>query len=108
LPHERVNDYVPDARFAKQSILAAIRLNGDIAPLMFEGTLNGEIFVQYIKQFLASILKKGDLVVMDNASPHKVSGVAEAIEACGAKVLYLPQYSPDFNPAELLWSKVKT
>jgi len=107
LPHERINDYVPDARFAKQSILAAVRLNGDIAPLMFEGTLNGEIFVQYTKQFLAPLLKKGDLVVMDNASPHKVSGVAEAIEACGAKVLYLPQYSPDLNPTELLWSKVK-
>lgn len=105
--NERVNDYVPDARFERKSILAALRLNGQMSSLLFSGTLNGKLFIQYIKEFLSQILKEGDIVVLDNCTAHKVAGVKQAIEACGAKVLYLPPYSPDFNPVELLWSKVK-
>ena len=78
-----------------------------MSSLLFSGTLNGELLIQYIEQFLSKILNKGDIVVLDNCSAHKVAGVKEAIEACGAKVLYLPAYSPDLNPVELLWSKVK-
>ena len=78
-----------------------------MSSLLFGGTLNGTLFIQYIKEFLSQILNEGVLVVLDNCSAHKVAGVREAIEACGAKVLYLPPYSPDFNPVELLWSKVK-
>ena len=87
--------------------MVAIKLNGQTAPLLFNGTLNGKIFIQYIRQLLSQIINKGDIVILDNASAHKVSGVKEAIRALGAKVLYLPAYSPDLNPVELLWSKVK-
>jgi transposase len=104
---ERVNDYVPDARFERKSILVSIKLNGQMSSLLFSGTLNGKLFIQYIKQFLSQIINAGDIVILDNCTAHKVAGVKEAIEAYGAKVLYLPAYSPDFNPVELLWSKVK-
>jgi transposase len=105
--NERVKDYVPDARFERKSIIVSLKLNGQMSSLLFNGTLNGKLFIQYIKQFLSQILNEGDIVVLDNCTAHKVVGVKEAIKACGAKVLYLPAYSPDFNPVELLWSKVK-
>ena len=105
--NERVNDYVPDARFERKSILVSIKLNGQMSSLLFSGTLNGKLFIEYIKQFLSKILNNSDIVILDNCTAHKVAGVKEAIEACGARVLYLPAYSPDFNPVELLWSKVK-
>lgn len=103
----RVNDYVPDVRFERISILSSIRLDGTMVPLTFEGALNGDLFKAYIKDCLAPTLKKGDIVVMDNLSSHKVKGVTEPITKAGATVVYLPPYSPDFNPIELLWSKVK-
>jgi transposase len=105
--NERVADYVPDARFERKTILVSFKLNGQMSSLLFRGTLNGKLFIQYIKEFLSQILKEGDIVILDNCTAHKVSGVKKAIEACGAKALYLPAYSPDLNPVELLWSKVK-
>ena len=72
-----------------------------------EGTINGTLFLGFVKHFLAPTLAPGDIVIMDNLSIHKVSGVAETIAAAGARVLYLPAYSPDFNPIEECWSKVK-
>lgn len=107
-PGERVNDYVPAIRFQRQSILSSVRLNGEMVPIIFHGTLNGEIFKEYINNCLIPRLSTGDIVVMDNLSSHKVAGVSEAITACGASILYLPPYSPDLNPIELKWSKVKT
>ena len=104
---ERVIDYVPDARFERKTILVSVKLNGQMSSLLFGGALNGKLFIQYIKEFLSQILKEGDIVVLDNCTAHKVAGVKKAIEACGATALYLPAYSPDFNPVELLWSKVK-
>ena len=104
---ERVVDAVPDVRFHQTSVLSSVRLDGTVIPCVFEGALNGELFVEYVKKFLAPTLQKGDIVVMDNLSSHKVTGVAEAIEATGAKILFLPPYSPDLNPIELMWSKVK-
>ena len=106
--NERVNDYVPDARFERKSILVSIKLTGQMSSLLFSGTLNGKLFIEYIKQFLSQILNDGNIVILDNCTAHKVAGVKEAIEACGAKVLYLPPYSPDLNPVEMLWSKVKS
>ena len=103
----RVVDYVPDARFERTTMLSSVRLNGDTVPMVFDGSLNGALFKAYIAEFLAPTLNQGDIVIMDNLSSHKVSGVAEAIEAVGATVCYLPPYSPDFNPIELMWSKVK-
>jgi transposase len=105
---ERVIDYVPDVRYDRVSILSSMRLDGTLVPLTFKGTLDGQLYITYIEQFLAPTLRKGDIVIMDNASPHKVKGVVSAIEEKGAFVLYLPTYSPDLNPVEKLWSKIKT
>lgn len=105
---ERVVDYVPDVRFSRLSIVSTVRLNGEQAPFIFSGTLNGELFKQYIAEILAPTLNEGDIVIMDNLSSHKVKGVTDPILARGANVLYLPAYSPDLNPIELLWSKVKS
>jgi len=104
---ERVIDYVPDVRFDRVSLLSSIRLDGTLVPLTYSGTLDGKLFVAYVTQFLAPALNEGDIVIMDNASPHKVKGVVEAIEATGAFVIYQPTYIPDFNPAENMWSKIK-
>lgn len=107
LKNERVVDYVPDVRFQRLSILSAVRLNGTHIPFVFNGTLNGDLFIKYVEVFLAPSLSKGDIVIMDNLSSHKVKGVVDPILAQGASVLYLPPYSPDLNPIELLWSKLK-
>ena len=104
---ERVVEYIPDVRFERTSILSSVRLNGAMVPLVFEGALNGDIFLGYIQKFLVPTLQKDDIVIMDSLSSHKVKGVADAIEAKGAFVLYLPGYSPDLNPIEQMWSKVK-
>ena len=105
--HERVVDYTPDIRFERISILSSLRLNGDMVPLVFEGALNGNLFKEYISKCLAPSLRKGDIVIMDNLSSHKVKGVVDPILAVGAHVVYLPPYSPDLNPIELMWSKIK-
>lgn len=105
---ERIIDYVPDVRFERLSILSSMRLNGTFVPLTYKGTLDGAFFLAYIKECLAPTLDEGDIVIMDNASPHKVKRVVEAIEEKGAYVLWLPTYSPDLNPVEQLWSKIKS
>jgi len=104
---ERVVEHIPDVRFERTSILSSVRLNGDMVPLAFGGALNGDVFLGYIRKFLAPTLQKDDIVIMDSLSSHKVKGVVDAIEARGAFVLYLPGYSPDLNPIEQMWSKVK-
>jgi len=76
--------------------------------MVVDGAINGELFLAYVQQILLPTLKEGDLVVMDNLSSHKVAGVKAAIESVGAKVLYLPAYSPDLNPIENVFSKLKT
>jgi transposase len=106
--NERVNDYVPDVRFERTSVVANIRLNGKQSTMTFKGTLNGQVFAAYVEQCLAPMLSLGDIVVMDNLSSHKVKGAINPILAKGATVLYLPPYSPDFNPVELSWSKMKS
>ena len=107
LSGERVIDYVPDVRFERTSILSSIRANGEMVPHVFEGALNGELFKAYISQCLAPNLHKGDIVIMDNLSSHKVKGVIDPIITAGARVIYLPPYSPDLNPIEMMWSKMK-
>ena len=104
---ERVQEAVPDTRFHRTTILSSVRLDGTTMPFVFEGALNGDIFRVYIQKLLAPSLKPGDIVIMDNLSSHKVSGIREAIESVGASILYLPPYSPDLNPIELMWSKIK-
>ena len=104
---ERLVDYVPHGHWKTTTFLAALRLEGLTAPLVVDGAINGEIFLAYIQQHLAPTLKKNDIVVMDNLSSHKCEGVRDAIHATGARVLYLPPYSPDFNPIEQVFAKLK-
>lgn len=104
---DRIDDYTPDVRFERTSIISSIRLDGTQVPLIFKGTLNGELFAVYVKEMLSPALKAGDIVVMDNLSSHKVSGALEPIYEKGASVLFLPPYSPDLNPIEMSWSKMK-
>ena len=106
--NERVNDYVPDVRFERSSLIATLGIDGVRAPMMFKGTLNGGLFGGYVEQVLAPALSSGDIVIMDNSSVHKASGVLDSIYEKGAFVLFLPQYSPDLNPIELMFSKVKS
>ena len=103
-----VDYYVSDARFERTSILATARLSGVDTPVTFKGTLNGDIFALYVKYVLASTLQVGDVVFLDNLSSHKVDGVFDPIFERGAFVWFLPRYSPDLNPIELVWSKVKS
>lgn len=90
-------------------MLAAIRASGVVrqASLLGEAAMNGPLFLQWIKTRLCPTLSPGDVVVMDNLSSHKVTGVEKAIEAVGASLWYLPAYSPDLNPIEKMWSKIK-
>src|SRR5918996_3813347 len=86
---------------------AGLRLGGLAAPMLLDGPMNGSAFLAYAEQVLAPELHPGDIVVMDNLPAHKISGVREAIEKVGARLLFLPPYSPDFNPIEMAFSKLK-
>ena len=88
--------------------LAALRVDGIAAPCVFDGPMDGPSFRAYVEQFLVPILRHDDIVVMDNLPSHKVIGIREAIEAAGAQLRYLPSYSPDFNPIEQFFAKLKT
>ena len=104
---ERLVDYVPHGHWKTTTFLAGLTTRGLIAPLVVDGAINGEIFRAYTKQHLAPELRPGDVLIMDNLSSHKVAGVREAILAVGATVLFLPPYSPDFNPIEQVFAKLK-
>jgi len=105
---ERVIGYAPEGHRKTMTFIAALRQRGMTAPAVIDGAMTGEMFVGYLEQVLAPTLKRGDAVLMDNASVHKVVGVREAIEAAGGYVLYLPAYSPDLNPIEMAFSKLKS
>ncbi len=98
---------VPHGHWKTTTFVAALRCDGLTAPTVVDGPMNGAVFRAYIEQQLAPTLRTGDIVVMDNLTAHKVAGVRAAIEAVGARLLYLPPYSPDFNPIELVFSKLK-
>ena len=104
---ERVHDKVPLNTPKNTTILSSVRLDGETVYTHFHGSLTGDRFLSYVKEQLVPHLREGDIVIMDNLRSHKVSGVREAIEEAKAFVLYLPPYSPDFNPIEMLWSKLK-
>jgi len=88
-------------------MVGAISQSGMKTALNFEGTMTGAVFVYFLENFLCPTLKAGDYVVMDNAPAHKVESVKILIEKTGAKLLYLPPYSPELNPIELVWNKIK-
>ena len=98
---------VPHGHWKTTTFLAALRHDGLTAPCVFDGAINGARFLAYVEQALAPTLRPGDIVVLDNLRAHKVKGVREAIEAKGATLLYLPPYSPDLNPIELAFAKLK-
>ena len=97
----------PQGHYQTSTLIAGVRLHGPSAPWVFEGAMDGEMFLAWVRQGLGPTLHPDDVVIMDNLATHKVAGVRQAIEAVGARLLYLPPYSPDFNPIENLWSKVK-
>jgi transposase len=104
---ERLVDAVPAGHWKTTTVVAGLRASGIIAPFTLDGPMTGAVFRAYVEQVLAPALEPGDAVVMDNLSPHKVAGVKEAIQAVGASVLYLPSDSPDCNPIEQLFAKLK-
>lgn len=105
---ERVVDAVPHGHWKTTTFVAGMRTTGIVAPLVLDGPMNGEAFLAYVEQMLAPSLKPGDVLVMDNLPAHKVAGVETAVRAAGASILYLPAYSPDLNPIEQVFAKLKT
>jgi transposase len=104
---QRLVASVPHGHWQTTTFLAALRQDGVTAPCVFDGPIDADCFRAYVEQCLAPTLRPGDIVILDNLGSHKVAGVREAIEAAGASVRYLPPYSPDFNPIEQLFAKIK-
>jgi transposase len=98
---------VPHGHWKTTTFVGALRCDGLTAPLVIDGAINGELFLAYVEQVLVPTLKPGDVVIMDNLRVHKMTGVRTAIEAVGATLLFIPPYSPDLNPIELAFSKLK-
>jgi transposase len=104
---QRLDGPVPHGHWKTTTFVVGLTSSGFIAPYVTDGAMNGAIFLAWAEQMLAPALKAGDIVVMDNLATHKVAGVREAIEAQGAELLYLPPYSPDLNPIEQAFAKLK-
>jgi transposase len=106
-PGERVRDQVPGDRGGNISTIGAIGVDGIRTGLSVPGAIDGETMLFFVEELLVPTLTRGDIVLMDNASIHKLDDIEDAIEAAGAGLLFLPPYSPDLNPIEHAWSKVK-
>jgi transposase len=104
---ERLASAVPHGHWSTTTMISAVRLDGPFAAATLAGATDADAFLVYAADVLAPALRPGDVVVMDNLPAHKRPGVRAAVEAAGATVLYLPPYSPDLNPIEHMWSKVK-
>lgn len=104
---QRLIGAVPHGHWKTTTFLAGLRCDGIIAPLVIDGPITGQIFLAYVEQFLVPELLPDNLVMMDNLSAHKVAGVRQAIEGAGAGLTYLPPYSPDLNPIEQIFAKLK-
>ncbi len=107
LSGQRLHAAIPWGHWKTTTFVAGLRTTGLTAPMVLDGAMNGAAFKAYVEQLLAPSLAPNDIVIMDNLSSHKVAGVREAIKAAGAFLLYLPAYSPDLNPIELAFSKLK-
>lgn len=103
----RVVGKVPHGHWKTTTFVAALRHDGLSAPMVVDGPMNGDVFLAYVRQQLVPTLRPGDVVIMDNLASHKKAGVREAIESAGAQPVYLPPYSPDLNPIELVFAKLK-
>jgi transposase len=106
-PGERVIEATPGYSGVHYTVVAALGLEGICAPWVFEGATSGIAFETYVEQVLSPTLHAGDLVLIDNLSAHKSDPIRQRIESCGARLHFLPPYSPDWNPIELCWAKVK-
>jgi transposase len=104
---QRLVAAVPHGHWRTTTFVAGLRQTGIVAPLVLDGPMTGTAFRAYVEQFLAPALAPDDVVVLDNLAAHKVDGVRQAIAAAGASILYLPPYSPDLNPIERLFAKLK-
>ncbi len=104
---QRCRAAVPHGHWKTTTFTSGLRVDGLTAPMLLDGPMNGAAFLAYVEQVLVPTLVPGDLVIMDNLPAHKVSGVKEAIEAAGATRVLLPAYSPDFNPIEQAFAKLK-
>ena len=104
---ERVREAVPAGHWRTLTVLAALTTEGVLASMSIESPTDGDVFLAFLEQVLAPQLQPGHLVILDNLAAHKVDGVRQIIESRGASLLYLPPYSPDFNPIEQAWSKLK-
>ncbi len=104
---ERLRAGMPHGHWRTTTFIAGLRLSGLDAPMVIDGPVNGEIFLAYVQRVLVPALRPGDIVIMDNLGSHKGTAVREAIEAAGAELRFLPPYSPDFNPIENAFSKLK-
>jgi transposase len=104
---ERCRASIPHGHWKTTTFTAGLRFDGLAAPMILDGPMHGTAFLAYVEQVLVPELKPGDIVVMDNLPAHKISGVREAIDAADARLFYLPPYSPDFNPIEMAFAKLK-
>lgn len=104
---ERLRMSLPHGHWRTTTFVAGLRLSGINAPMLIDGPMNGDTFLAYVRRVLVPTLRPGDVVVMDNLGCHKSPKVREAIEAAGAELRFLPPYSPDFNPIEFAFSKLK-
>jgi len=104
---ERLRCAAPHGHWRTTTIIGAVRVDGTTATMVIEGATDTEVFRAYVRKVLVPTLRLGDVVVMDNLTPHKSEETIALIEAAGATALFLPPYSPDLNPIELMWSKVK-
>lgn len=105
---ERCIASAPHGHWKTTTFIAALRCDELTAPMVIDGAMDGTAFLAYMRVFLCPTLRPGDVVIADNLSSHKVAGIREGIEAVGATIRYLPPYSPDLNPIEKLFSKLKT
>lgn len=108
IKHSRALDHAPYGHWNTTTLVAGITSQGPIAPMLLDGPMDALAFDAYLEHMLIPALPENAIVVMDNLPAHKVQGVKEKLEKAGVQLLYLPPYSPDFNPIELMWSKVKT
>ena len=104
---ERCRASIPHGHWRTTTLTAGLRLSGIAAPMLLDGAMHGIAFLAYVEHVLVPDLAEGDIVVMDNLASHKVAGVRELIEAAGARLLYLPPYSANFNPIKMAFSKLK-
>jgi len=105
---QRLVDAAPHGHWCSTTILSSIRLDGSTAAMVIEGATDTDVFHAYVQRVLIPTLRPSDIVVMDNLAPHKRPAIVQALEQSGVKVWYLPPYSPDLNPIEKMWSKIKT